>query len=278
MSESCYLAVSSIQPNVRKAFGYLRLILGGALLGAPCLGYALLICPDGATTQGIDVSSHNGVINWATVASSGEKFAIARAGDGTGFIDPQFAQNWLGMNAAGLIRGASWFFEPNQSVSAQANLFLSTVGSLGVGDLPPILDVEVTDGKSGATIASEIQQWVTLVGAATGREPLVYTGAAFWNSLGDPPAGSADLWIANWRVSCPNVPSAWTDWQIWQYSDTQVVPGVSGTVGADKFNGPLSALQAYTRPVPDTNSSFSLLFIALGALALARRRFASTTG
>lgn len=58
--------------------------------------------------KGIDVSYHNGVINWEKVKQSVD-FAIIRAGYGKSQIDKQFINNIEGAIAAGLRVGIYWF-------------------------------------------------------------------------------------------------------------------------------------------------------------------------
>jgi hypothetical protein len=69
------------------------------------------VAPAGATVQGVDVSVNQGIIDWNTVKASGVEFAYARVSDGT-LLDSEFQQNWQGMQAAGVARGAYQFFEP----------------------------------------------------------------------------------------------------------------------------------------------------------------------
>ena len=60
---------------------------------------------------GIDVSKHQGEIDWPKVAASGVRFAILRAGYGNTATqaDPYFAANYTGAKAAGLKVGAYWY-------------------------------------------------------------------------------------------------------------------------------------------------------------------------
>ena len=51
-----------------------------------------------------------------------------------------------------MIRGAYHLFLPNVDPAAQANLFLTKVGPLGAGDLPPTLDVEVSGGLTALAV------------------------------------------------------------------------------------------------------------------------------
>ncbi|HUJ57675.1 MAG TPA: glycoside hydrolase family 25 protein [Kofleriaceae bacterium] len=205
-------------------------------------------CASGTTTPGIDVSYYNGSIDWNRVAADGYQFAIVRVSDGTGFKDPKFASYYAGAKTAGLIRGAYQFFRPAENVTDQANLMIASVGTLEPGDLPPVLDVEVTGGLSASTIAANIRTWVNLVKAATGVDPIIYTGSYFWrDDVGGPTSFvNNPLWIAEYTSSsCPNLPSPWGTWAMWQYSDSGSVSGISGDVDLDRFNGTLSELQAF---------------------------------
>jgi GH25 family lysozyme M1 (1,4-beta-N-acetylmuramidase) len=203
------------------------------------------VCPS-ATVEGIDVSYFQGNIDFAKVAASGRKFAFIRVSDGH-FADPKFATYWQDANAAGLHTGAYHFFRPTQDPSSQADFFLQRLPKLGKGNLPAVLDVEVTDGASAWTIGHGIDVWIAKVAAATGKKPLVYTSPGFWasayaqNNL----ASRADLWTAHWFVSCPSVASSWGSWRFWQYHDNGSVPGISGPVDLDRFDGTLSDLEAY---------------------------------
>jgi lysozyme len=205
----------------------------------------IVSCP-ASTVEGVDVSYYQGSIAWSEVAASGRRFAIARVSDGTGFPDPQFSTYYAGIKAAGMVRGSYQFFRPEQSASAQADLVIQAVGTLEDGDLPPVLDVEVTDGESSATIVAGITAWVSQIKASLGVEPIIYTAPGFWDGIsGAGGLSGTTLWVANWEVSCPSLPSTWSEYSIWQYSDTGSVPGISGQVDLDRFNGTAAQLVAY---------------------------------
>ena len=220
------------------------------------------IGPSGATVPGVDVSVWDGAVNWAAVKASGCAFAIARVSDGLGYPDSTFAGNWSGMKAAGLIRGAYQYFEPSQDGGAQASMVIAKVGLLGSGDLPVMLDVETTDGLSPAAITASIHKWVTAITAGTGKAPMIYCGSYFW----DDNVQSADfsalpLVIASYGTNDPSLPNEWRNWTFHQYTDTASVPGISGQVDGDIFNGSLAQLQGFA------NSSASASSPTVGEVA-----------
>jgi lysozyme len=230
------------------------------------------VCPGPSTQPGVDVSSFDGTVNWPQVAAAGYKFGIARVSDGSSVIDPQFAANWAGMSAAGMIRGAYHTFEPAQDPVAQANLVISKVGVLKAGDLPVTADMEVTGGQSAAVIVANLQTWVSRVQAGTGKAPMIYTSTAFWSSLGEPTAFSnLALWVAQFSVTCPTLPTPWSNWVFWQNSASGSVPGITGSVDVDEFNGNLAALQAFAAPVAaPALPPFALVALAASLLFVTR--------
>jgi lysozyme len=192
----------------------------------------------------IDVSHFQGSVNWAEVVAAGIVFAFAKATDGITYVDPEFATNWAAMKSAGLLRGAYHFFEPTDDAESQANNFLSAV-SLGSGDLPAVLDVEITGGVSSAELWSGVSTWLQAVQESTGKQPILYIAPDFWNDNSpDLALTSYPLWLADY-ASTPTLPDGWTTWKFWQHSETGTVSGVSGSVDLDLFNGTLQQLRAW---------------------------------
>lgn len=206
---------------------------------------AATVCADD-TVEGIDVSYWQGSIDWSQVAAAGIDFAFIRVTHGLGTIDTRFDANWAGARANGIIRGAYQYFEPGDDPLEQADLFLELMGELEEGDLPPVLDVEERGSLTPAQMTAAIHVWMDRVSSATGRTPIIYAGKYFWNDH----VGSADfadhpLWIAQWNVECPDLPAAWGDWVFHQTSATGSIPGISGDVDTDLFNGTYDELLAF---------------------------------
>jgi MYXO-CTERM domain-containing protein len=208
--------------------------------------HELVVCGDGPTVEGIDVSQWQSTIDWDAVAASGIRYAIVRIGDGLGH-DTQFSRNWPEAQRVGLLRGAYQFFRPSRDVNAQADIVIAAVGVLGPGDLPVTIDVEAPDpGVSPAAYTAAIHTWVDRVTAGTGRAPIVYTGRYYW----DPYVATSDftdlpLWHAQYTsAACPNINDRWSRWAFWQYTSTGSVPGISGNVDRNRWNGTYETLEA----------------------------------
>jgi lysozyme len=200
--------------------------------------------------QGIDAASFQGSINWASVKSSGRAFGFEKATEGTGYTNPDFASNWANMKAHGIIRGAYHYGHPSVDPTAQANFFVNTVKPVS-GDLQMALDIETTDGRTPSQVWSWIQTFIARIKTLTGRPGIIYTGYYFWTgSVGNPLNNlNCPLWLAAYVSDpTPYVPPAWSTWSFWQYSDTGSVPGVSGAVDLDAWNGTIAGLDNLRLP------------------------------
>ncbi|MFO0589910.1 MAG: GH25 family lysozyme [Polyangiaceae bacterium] len=218
---------------------------------------ASVVCEAGQTVPGIDVSVWQANIDWDAVKGKGIVFAFARAAYSTS-KDDYFDQNWAGMKSAGIIRGAYQYWRPDKDPIAQADALLNIMGPLEPGDLPPVIDVEETDGVGPTTLSDRLGQWLQHVESKIGRKPIIYSGKYFWQ---DNVQSKAFLdypyWIPNYSLDCPNLPDGyWPDWQFFQYSSTGSVPGISGNVDMDKFNGSLLDLQKFAGSAPKYAAKF----------------------
>lgn len=206
--------------------------------------------------EGIDVSRWQNTIDWPMVASAGKAFAIIKATEGTSYVDPTYLTNQAGAKAAGMWTGAYHFARPDAGANdalLEAAHFASKV-NLGAGDLRPALDLEASGGLSVAALQTWVATFLEEVRVKTGVRAMIYTSPAFWKKyMGDSSAladaGYAVLWVAHWGVSAPTIPASnWGghSWTFWQYSNCGTVPGISGCVDLDRFNGTDLAPHAYS--------------------------------
>jgi len=196
--------------------------------------------------NGIDVSHYQGSIDWAKVKASGVDFAFAKAAQGTGTSDSQFANNWAGMKAAGVLRGAYDFYDVGSNPESQAKNFLGKF-TIESGDLPPMVDVETekAGAESNANLIKDLHIYCGVIKAVCGVEPFIYTGPSFWNDHLDASFSDCPLWVAEYGVSQPKPVTGWKYWTIWQYSQSGSVPGISGAGDMDYFNGSLDQLKKF---------------------------------
>ena len=214
----------------------------------------VLAAPAGAVTyaNGVDVSHYQGVINWTQVASKSYRFTFAKATEGVTLVDATYPVNRAGAEGMGLRFGAYHFGRPAGASAAaivasaisQADHFVD-VAQPQVGELPPVLDLEVTGGLSPSALAQWAQSWLDEVKARTGVSGFIYASPDFWkNKLGDTSAfalGGYRLWVAHWtKNASPLVPASnWggLGWTFWQWTDCASVPGFLNCVDGDRYVG-----------------------------------------
>lgn len=194
---------------------------------------------------GIDVSAYQDDVDWATVASQGVFYGVAKATEGATTNDIKFARNWAAMRSLGIVRGAYHFFRPGRDATVQANNYLQTVQTIETFDLPPVLDLEITDNLDASTVINRALQWLSIVETKTGRRPILYTFPSFWDDKLGNPAQFANypLWVANFGTQSPYVPAPWRTWTLHQYSESGTLRGIDGNVDLNQLNGDLDTLQ-----------------------------------
>lgn len=205
---------------------------------------------NGKFLPGIDVSHHNGNIDYAKVRESGNRFVFIKATQDNDFIDPMFPTNLARARAAGLAAGAYHFFDYTLDGTAQADHFLDRVEAAGGIDdaLPPVVDVEcwAPIGSSiHAVSATRLRDFVERVYERTGRMPIVYTSVHMWREV----VGNAEgfeklpLWAACWGCDAPpSLAPGWDGWAFWQTGISRI-PGV-GRLDGNYFSGTNKQLKA----------------------------------
>lgn len=191
--------------------------------------------------RGCDVSHYQGGgLRWAELARQGCAFAYCKASEGARLVDDAFVQNAEHTRAAGILRGGYHFFRPTVDVPTQVRLFVGVLKSAGDLELPPALDVEVSDGVAPGVLAASVEHFLELLSEELGRG-VIYTAPGWWRAhTGDSHlAAKADLWVAHWGVSKPSLCGDWADWLFWQTADRSSFAG-----DADVFNGSAEELRA----------------------------------
>ncbi|MGE5460400.1 MAG: GH25 family lysozyme [Solirubrobacterales bacterium] len=222
-------------------------------------GAPVVVEQPAGSLPGIDVSHWQESIDWAQVAASGQRFAIAKATEGRSYVDPMYATNAAGATANGIMFGAYHFAKPDDTPNdavLEADHFVD-VAQLAPGNLVPALDIERTGGLTQAELTQWILTWLGRVTERLGVKPMVYTSPHGWlvrtgDTTAVADAGYTILWVAHWDVSSPTLPA--NDWQgngwtFWQYTDCGTVPGIVGCVDLDWFAR--TSFEGVTIPSPD---------------------------
>src|SRR5258708_32791777 len=134
------------------------------------------------TVNALDVFHGDGPVDWTSVTAAGIEFAYVKASEGVTVTDSLVAQNWRAMKEAGVMRGAYHFFHPASSPEDQAGHFLTVMGGLSEGDLPPALDLEETSqthdewpGIPSDQRIGLVLRFLKKVEDATGMKNVTYT-------------------------------------------------------------------------------------------------------
>ena len=192
--------------------------------------------PDGVTAQGIDVSEHQGRIDWDAVKASGIDFAILRIGFGApswgGRVDYQFSRNISECERLGIPYGIYIYSyaRDDQQAADEASMVIDCLSGHNPR-LPVYYDLEdksiIADGRQSG-IASRARIFCNRISAA-GYNPGIYANL-FWfnNILTDSvfKSGSWDHWIAQYNSKCHYT----GNYSFWQYTSSGKVSGISGNV------------------------------------------------
>jgi len=180
---------------------------------------------------GVDVASHQGAIDWASVADDRISFAYIKATEGRDFVDPTFTSNWKGSAAAGIDRGAYHFFTLCSSGSAQAQHFLSVVPP-DRRALAPAVDLEVAGNcgarPSTASVRRQLSAFMTKVEAAWRRSIVLYVGSDWNRRYPTMFSRHRPVWVRRIVLR----PSE-RRWAIWQVQGTARIHGIQGQVDLD---------------------------------------------
>ncbi|GAA4900804.1 lysozyme [Streptomyces coeruleoprunus] len=207
--------------------------------------------PYATQTEGVDVSSHQGNVNWSALWTSGVKWAYVKATEGTYYKNPYFAQQYNGSYNIGMIRGAYHFATPDTSTgAAQADYFVNNGGgwSRDGKTLPGALDIEWNPygsacyGKTQAGMVSWIRDFLARYKYRTGRDAVIYTATSWWKQCTGNYGGFASanpLWIARYSTTVGELPAGWTYYTMWQYTSSGPIVG-----DHNRFNGAYDRLQA----------------------------------
>jgi lysozyme len=185
--------------------------------------------------QGIDVSHHQGVIDWRTVAAQpGVRFAIIKATEGGDYRDPNFALNWQEAKAADLVRGAYHFFTFCRPGVDQARNVIATVPR-EARTLPIAVDIEFVGNCDKVPtleeLSAEVTAFVDELKTVFPEKPIFYMTNEILDRYF---RGNEDrfpdhyLWLRSVFKEPGNQGCA--AWSIWQFADNATISGINGAV------------------------------------------------
>lgn len=186
----------------------------------------------------IDVSKHQGDINWPAVKAAGIDTAIIRCGfgdDAQSQDDPYWIQNVNGAKAAGLRIGAYLYSYADSVAHAQSEASHAIRLLHGISlDLPIFYDMEDenTTGKCSQVLLGDMAEVFCKALQDAGYHVGIYANKYwFTNKLTDPRFEKWDKWVAQYYKEC-----TYSGMKVgWQYTSTGSVDGVQGNVDISEF-------------------------------------------
>jgi len=216
--------------------------------------------------NGIDISHHQGTVDFDAVQASGQRFVVVKATEGATYRDPKFESYWreLVQRQDKMVRGAYHFARPDNQVGKdggyrEADNFcraLESVGGYTTGCFCLALDFETYSPSTRVENEPFIRGFAERVTERLGRKVTIYTGANIWNYEVGNTLEFSDLrlWLASYTRSPdfrnpPLMPKGIGGWpvKIWQWSGggdfayATPIPGV-GVVDRNAWLGTLEEL------------------------------------
>lgn len=186
--------------------------------------------------KGIDVSVHNGVIDWAKVKADGVEFAVLRAGYGQVLSqkDPSFERNYQGAVSVGLPVGAYWYSyaESTESALREAQTFLEVIKGKKFG-FPVYLDLEEKKqfDRGRAFCDSLVRTFCGELEKAGYFAGLYCSAHQLTNFISKEVSDRFAIWVAQYASKCTYTVSPYG---MWQYSSTGKISGIKGNVDLDE--------------------------------------------
>ena len=197
--------------------------------------------------MGVDISKHNGNIDFKTLAANKLSFVIAKATEGTDYNDPLFEHNYSAAKAVGLKVGAYHFFSMKKDGRLQAENFLRSIKGKQL-DLPLVIDVEEWEYDFVNDPTDAIEQLTVMSDYITqqGYKVMVYTNKNGYKKFIKERLSHLPLWICSFQH--PHRVRGY-NWTILQYSHWGEVDGIKGEVDLDVFNGDSLAWERWLQAI-----------------------------
>lgn len=183
--------------------------------------------------RGIDISRHNGEVDFEKVKASGYDFVFIKASEGATHRDSLYSSNLEKSRRAGMKAGAYHFFRFDKEGVDQALNFLRAVGPAHP-ELGLAIDVESTgnpDNISKEDVKRRLSSMVEYM-SMLGVKVIIYTNLDGYYDYVQEVLAGYPLWICRFKENPINA-----EWTFWQYDHRGKVDGVKGEVDLNAFYG-----------------------------------------
>ena len=186
--------------------------------------------------DGIDVSMHNGAINFASVAATGIDVVIIKATEGVQYIDPMFEAHYEGASGTGLAIGFYHFMSEHTDPAQQAEDFWNAIKDKEYNVIP-VLDIESnTVGRSQLGVTDRCIAFLEKFKELSGINCVIYSYVSFANDFLGSSLSEYPCWIAHYGVDTPGETSTWgSNYVGHQYSEKEHLSGIDGNCDMNTF-------------------------------------------
>lgn len=202
--------------------------------------------------RGIDISHHQGEIDWGALSSEGFTFVFAKATEGVDFIDTDYQANRLGAMGSGHLVAPYHFYLICRPGLEQAEHFIRTA-LLDSISLPPVIDLEFVgyckDVPARDTVVQEIKACIDRVTEHCGRPPLLYVTNDFYATYIAGNFADCPIWIRD-IIGKPELPDG-RKWTFWQFANRGHASGITGPVDLNVFHGDEATFRSFLYGEPD---------------------------
>lgn len=191
--------------------------------------------------RGIDVSHHQGKIDWHQMKAGGVNFAFIKATEGGDFRDPIFLENWHMAGKLKISRGAYHFFTFCRPGQEQAKNYLEIVPTDKTA-LPIVLDLEFGGNCSKELsvddMIMEVSAFVEAIERRYNNKPIFYVTMEFFNKYLKDHAHKFPphyLWLRN--IFYEPKQETCGQWLFWQFANRGRLAGIEKPVDLNVFCG-----------------------------------------
>ncbi|MCH5585601.1 glycoside hydrolase [Shimazuella sp. AN120528] len=194
----------------------------------------------GYEVKGLDVSHHQGKIDWKEVKKEGKyDFIFLKATEGKDYVDDRFVYNWREAKKQKFLTGAYHFFSMQSSGMEQATHFKHIVPAQS-NSLPPVIDVEITLYHDKKKVRDNLQTMLKELEKTYHKKPIIYVTYATYHTYIEHYFKDYHIWIRDiWKY--PSIDKS--KWILWQYHNRGRVDGITNFVDINVYSCKLTELQ-----------------------------------
>ena len=183
------------------------------------------------SVRGIDVSSYQSGIDWASVSDQGFAFAFIKATEGSSHVDKEFQKNWEAVNDTTVRAGAYHFLSFESSGASQADNFIKTVEKKR-GMLPPVIDLEMygdypSNQPDVDAVHAIMDPFIEKIEKNYGMTPIIYTTYHVYKKYVSGYYDHCDIWFSD--PDMRQLPDG-KSWTFCQYSFEGQLKGADGKI------------------------------------------------